>query len=360
MFCKVALLPGAGLGSIGPGALVPFCPWDAEQLACHPDRKDIVRCRLYRSGAAGMRSNGSMRYWMGRDIHGGHMQGFYINLDSQPERRARIEQQIFTHGLAGRMTRVAAMEGGASRADRAKVTPGEVGCFHSHLAALKLARAADGQAMIIEDDAMLSAAYTTFALHSFTTKIFDTFDIVFTDVILQPELAVLHYLKRALEDALSLRERNNVFMPRVLDISRRTFSAAASYLVAPRALDKLIRILEEECAVGPRMPFDLFLRAAAKQGLFRVACVAPFLTSVYLEDVGATTIENRERHAGNPTVLAAALLRYAFFIDSDIDGYARPFLDRIPWPHPTPCGDTRFDMVMKLIAFMLSDKYASF
>ena len=58
--------------------------------------------------------------------------------------------------------------------------------------------------------------------------------------------------------------------------------------------------------------------------------------------------------------LAAMLLRYAFYVDADITGYARGFLDQIPAPALPASGDPRRDLVMKIAAFVLSDEFKTF
>ncbi len=96
---------------------------------------------------------------------------FYINLDTQPERRARLERQLADLGLAA--TRIRATTPADISPDRlARYCPGpapwwltapELACTHSHVDALR--RIAEGPApfgMVLEDDAVLAQALPGF------------------------------------------------------------------------------------------------------------------------------------------------------------------------------------------------------
>lgn len=65
---------------------------------------------------------------------------YYINLDRRADRREQIEGELARMGLSG--TRFPAIED----------TPGNVGCFKSHLAVLKLAKEQDWENILIFED----------------------------------------------------------------------------------------------------------------------------------------------------------------------------------------------------------------
>jgi len=99
------------------------------------------------------------------------LQVFYINLDSEPDRRARVEWQLKELGLRG--TRVAAVTP-ADIADHllAKYCPGfgphllsppELACTFSHIKTLRLiAEGNETFGVVLEDDAILSRSLTMF------------------------------------------------------------------------------------------------------------------------------------------------------------------------------------------------------
>jgi GR25 family glycosyltransferase involved in LPS biosynthesis len=285
--------------------------------------------------------------------------GYYINLDRSAERRARLEADLAAHSLQGAFARFSGVDGRALAPGASPLKPGEIGCFRSHLGALRAARAAGGVAHILEDDVIVSDLAGSFGAAMTATGQFDRFDILFTDTFLPPDLMQLRFFKQTFDKAHALRTQGQSDF-RVLDISRYPFACASSYLVAPRALDRLIAALEAHDAGGASLPVDILFRALANQGDIRAGCVFPFITSVRLDDIAATTIEGRAEQTGNLSVLAMTLLRYAFFVDADIEGYGQRYLDLLPGADPAPSGDPRLDLMIKVIAFILSDRFEAF
>jgi GR25 family glycosyltransferase involved in LPS biosynthesis len=280
--------------------------------------------------------------------------GFYINLDRSNERRAHMDTMLAKLGVTNVYARVPAIEGAALAPSESPLKPGELGCFLSHLKALKAVPGGDTAAHVMEDDVILSPRVLQAA--GIFERAFETFDIVFTETFVGFDLMDLRFYLDAFKRATA--QAQPTF--RMLDISRKPFAGATSYYVAPRAVAKLVAAEEAALAAGPKLPIDIALRLLANAGQIRAGVVFPFMSTIRLEDIANTTIAERAAQAKNPAVLAAMLLRYAFYIDSDIADYARRFLDQIPAPAAPASGDPRRDLIMKIASFVLSDEFRTF
>jgi len=76
--------------------------------------------------------------------------------------------------------------------------------------------------------------------------------------------------------------------------------------------------------------------------------------------VTASTIAGRDNQHGNPTVMLPALLRCSFFIDRDLEGYGKRFLDGMTGAEPAGTVDVHRDFLLKLLDFIVSGRYRSF
>jgi GR25 family glycosyltransferase involved in LPS biosynthesis len=87
--------------------------------------------------------------------------GFFINLDRTTRRRIAMERGLAASGLGGRYRRFAAIDGSQIKAARYAVSPGEAGCFLSHLAVLEAGARTGKHFHVLEDDAIFSPAMAT-------------------------------------------------------------------------------------------------------------------------------------------------------------------------------------------------------
>jgi hypothetical protein len=181
---------------------------------------------------------------------------------------------------------------------------------------------------------------------------FDAFDILFTDTFVRSDLAQMIYLKRTYDQ---FREKGFSLM----DLTQQVFSVASSYFVPPRSLGKLIAGLEALRAEGSEDPLDIAFRKLCQRGALRAGCIAPFVTSVRLEDIANTTLPGRAGQNTNPTVLALALARYSFFVERELN-HAASFLEALPGPRPGPTGDAHLDLLTRVLSFHLSEHFRPF
>ena len=157
----------------------------------------------------------------------------------------------------------------------------------------------------MEDDVLLSA-YLEYAARTLIVSDLFGFDIVFTDTFVHTEVMQLAFYKQAFDHAQADGKYT------VIDLGQRQMACMSSYFVAPRSIAKVLKIYEDELAAGPRMPVDFCVRLAAQDNRLRVGCWFPFVTSIMLEQVTASTIAGRENQQNNPSVMLPALVRYSF------------------------------------------------
>ena len=277
------------------------------------------------------------------------LSGFYINLDRSAERRARMEEQFSRLGMSD-YQRIAAIDGAALERRASERTAGELGCYRSHIKALEAARDTGANAHILEDDAILSPLVQQ--CQGFLDKAFDRFDIIFTETFIQLHLSELRFFKRKFDELC----RDGGLEFDVLDISTWTFTCLSSYFVSAATVPKLIAALDKAWEEGPVEAVDETMRSLANAGVFRVGCVFPFISTVGVDELLATTITQRPTHKHDVAILASGLLRQAFYFDADLS-QLRPHLDRIGANIHVSSGDPRLDLLTKVCAFAITSDH---
>lgn len=239
--------------------------------------------------------------------------GLYINLDRSCDRRERLERDIARIGLAGRYRRIPAVDG-ASVEPRARLAPAEFGCYLSHLQALAAASESTTATHVLEDDTILSPRLPSVISAAIECGLLDQFDIVFLDFGMPYDPRLLaHYKKIADPGRIS-----------VISIGGCKFWGTASYLVSPRGAARIADVCRKAMDDWP-LPIDVIICEQARAGALRSAALFPFVTTVHLEQSLASTIghEFADDDLGH---LIFGLLRYSFFVDADLSGYAQPFI----------------------------------
>ncbi len=251
--------------------------------------------------------------------------GYYINMDRSVQRRRAVEAEIANAGLSGQYRRFAARDGAALKASRYGVTPGEAGCFLSHLGALEAGRKGGRHFHVLEDDAVLGQGFAGHLAMAMDRVISD-FDIVFTDMWLPSNQEFIRDCLKFYDDYRATGAFNV--------ISGHYWACMASYVVNINAADKLCRLLAEGRDAGMTLPVDLYIAHLVASGVVTAGCLFPFVTSVRLPFAGMvnnaaearTTIarpDDSARGAGGPRNggierLISFLPRVAFYIDADL------------------------------------------
>ena len=201
------------------------------------------------------------------------MRSYYINLDDASERRSALEASFARHAPAGlALTRVPAIDArhGAAPAMPGTIRSAEIACFLSHRKALEVALASEGDALILEDDALLGPS-TFPQLSRAKAMQDDTVDIVFIGSAICDfsTLSLLLLLRRTM---LQRGETTGI------DAAGVFFAGADAYVVKQRAKPKLLGLIH-----GLRVldqPYDLQLRSWINQQQIKAVIVFPYLSSL--------------------------------------------------------------------------------
>ncbi len=113
--------------------------------------------------------------------------GLYINLDRSTDRRARLEANLADLGIFDRYVRFGAVEGASLPAPLGTLTPGEAGCFASHLEVLNRHRGVHEPLHILEDDVILAPQFDASIRRLLSQGVLDRSDLVFTETFVRPD-----------------------------------------------------------------------------------------------------------------------------------------------------------------------------
>jgi len=266
-------------------------------------------------------------------------------------------QQLRALGLETRYARFTGIDGTLLKLGNASLRPGEVGAFHSHTRALEAARGAGTCTHILEDDAVFSQHTAPVIQDAVVSGLFDRFDILFTDTLLAPHLGMLKALKSLYEKTGSPPARSlRVAEMQTIDLAGENFSCLTSYLVSPKAADRIANLLRQEIASGPQLPVDLFIRDCVRAKKLRAACLFPFVTTLDLNEIARSTISSQDRM--EPSVMVLSVLRYGFFVGCDLT-LAKRYMDAATTLHRTP-RDAHHDLILQALDFVMSDDFKEF
>jgi hypothetical protein len=284
--------------------------------------------------------------------------GTYINLDRSPLRRERMEAQLAQLDLADRYTRFSAVDGTVLHIAASRIGRGETGAFLSHARALEQAQQAGLPLHILEDDALLSQHVRPVIEDAIAGGLFERFDILFTDIFVNPQLGMLKGLKTAM-DSVALPPARPLRLAdlQVLDLARENFACLTSYVVGANSRDRVLAFYRAELENGPAKPVDLFLRDCVADGRLRAGLLFPFVTSFRLDEVGPSTIA-AGTNAAKPSVMVLAVLRYLFFVGRDLD-YAKACLDAATQRNRRET-DSHHAMMVQALEFVLSADFQQF
>lgn len=283
--------------------------------------------------------------------------GYYINLDRSRERRTQIERELARHKLEQLYTRFKAADGNTLGLANPHLKEGEMGCFTSHYLLMKKNLDAPTHLHVVEDDVVFASRATEVIRTTIDNGGLDSYDIVFTDTYIPINVDAFRMYKE-LYDRSVVRDASGAIVNaafNVIDLAGRLFATTSSYLVNAKSIRKLYNIYTKEISNSPRVPIDLLIRNKAAQGVIKVGCIFPFITSIRLDGGLDTTIADRAaigRH-DNLTVLAADIARQSFFIDGSLAAcrdYADKFL-------PAPADDPHHALLTRILGFGLGSSY---
>jgi GR25 family glycosyltransferase involved in LPS biosynthesis len=277
--------------------------------------------------------------------------GYYINLDRSPDRRAQFEAELVRHNLTRAYMRFAAADGNILHVPAPSLSPGILGCWTSHYLLLKKNLENKRHLHVVEDDAIFVDCTAKVIHWAIASGYLDRCDILYTDVSI-PLLNDAYKTYKALYDKLVVRDaagkiENAQFQ--IVDLSKISYASTTSFLVNKNSIRKLHDLYETEIRRGPEMPIDLFIRQQSHAGVLKVGCIFPFVTSFRLER-GLNSDINP--HEDLRPIIAGGIGRYAFFVGCDWN-LCREFLDRyIPPPE-----DQLTELLGRLLAHSITRHY---
>lgn len=277
------------------------------------------------------------------------LRGVYINLDSSEKRREHCERQIESFSLGSIYNRFPGIDGKSIYAGHEKtgLSPGKIGCWVSHMNAIRSGLDHDYHMHILEDDFQLTEGFPLL-LKYLTDKKDEAldWDILFTDftlAITKNVFAVKEYISKinslyskklfSIEDALSLYAAGN-----------------SSYIVNRRSKDKIASILEN--GLGAKIPKDLYLREKVRKGEIKAAVTLPFLTTLddlFMESDILGTIDNK-----NPSIIFNVLFRKSLSWGADTKSILRTIKKRLAAQPPI---NDRSMIYTHLVGHFVSDDY---
>jgi len=259
--------------------------------------------------------------------------GLFINLDRSPERRAAMEAQLRSYGLADRYRRFPAIDG----------SDGQRACFQSHIGALGSAAAGDA-VHVLEDDALLSGYVPQVVDFVVSTGVLDRFDVVFTETLIGPDVLELRELKKLFD-----RHRADETFE-VRDVTSTYQCGMTSYLVGRNGRARVLSALQE--GLGSGLPCDLLMRREARAGRLNLGCVFPFVTSFHLNHESTRKGQDDKARASKQAI---DLLRYSFFVDCDFALAEKTAVALQP-----AAADPHQKLIAGVLGFVASDRFVAF
>lgn len=202
------------------------------------------------------------------------MNCFYINLEKDKEKRKNIEALFGQYAPKGwQLIRFNAIDKEYVEKNNilGTISSGAKGCYLSHLALISKNIDTDKPLFVIEDDVIFSKS-TFIAIEKIISSV-DTnlnWDIIHTDICVPSPGAMIDFYihkKKMNSDQLTL-----------VDLSDKTYASTTGYIVNPKSLKKLEKLLAEP--IHFNLPIDIYLRTLTHSRLLRSFVVFPFITSL--------------------------------------------------------------------------------
>lgn len=242
------------------------------------------------------------------------LRGVYINLDHAAVRRQEIETELLKLP-AGQYERFPAVDGRELPTRPDAPNPAELGCYQSHLDVIRAHVGYDGWLHVLEDDALVSRCAAE-AISLVTTDAgFARYDVIFTNVMFNVPPSMFPVLRGMFDRTVETNPDGDVAQVKTIEavaLVNADFLLATSYLVNPRAAERVADLLETHLETEPFAPVDLVFSRLSRSGALSMACVLPFLT---LPRIGApSTILSSPDPLSIPLRIAEA----AFYADRDM------------------------------------------
>lgn len=278
-------------------------------------------------------------------------QGIYINLDRSTERRTEIESELARYNLGAQYKRLSAVEGNAWNLTSPLTNANEIGCFLSHVTALKEGMKSNQHLHIIEDDTIFAACTHPTITWAIDSGMIDEYDILYTDIAIPLSNESYRTFKKLFDTNVVRNENGSISSVKfqALDLKTVEFLTTSSYLINKNSFSKLMSLYKTEITEGIRVPIDIFFRNYAKIDGLKIGCLFPFITSAKVEETLTSTV--RKKPDTNHKFTAANIGRYSFFVGCDWNECERLMQTYIKQPSTD---DHHAQVLVKLLAFSLT------
>lgn len=215
----------------------------------------------------------------------------YINLDSATARRSNMENQLANLELTGCVERFSAV---ASAEGQGHLSPGEVGCFRSHIAIIskisELSGELSGANLILEDDVVLEDRIKE--IDNFVNGLPSNleWDIIFCSYL--PDFLNVRLMMTMCEIMNSLKNEPNVNLIGYHAKGLYCYGTQ-SYIVNPNRAASLSKILSEHLHSSHPLPIDHFYKHLIETDQIKALCLFPFLAYVDLESTSGIASAGR-------------------------------------------------------------------
>ena len=234
--------------------------------------------------------------------------GVYINLERNPERKERLVAHLEEMGVADAYARHAAVDGrSVATTYSSTLSPGQLGCWLSHLGVLQAHKQDAVDLHVIEDDVKLSKDFIS-SVRAISANLDErhvTWDIVFTDVIVIDDVKTHAFFSTRLKNF----ERNKSLS--LVPLKDLQFAGTSSMLINRRSIQKCANFLSEGWKAN--VPIDIYIRDLVHQRKLNAFVTIPFLSSVSDLSAQSDICGPQDRSKAIYEVL-----RQAFFIDADL------------------------------------------
>ena len=194
--------------------------------------------------------------------------GFYINLEKDKVKRDAIEY-ILSSNYIHSYKRFKAIDSETNLGPTMSLKGAEKGCFLSHYSILKSNINSNSIIHIVEDDAVFNHKIIKSA--NLISTIDDTqWDIIFTDVFVQPNPSFFCDLKDILD------EYHKSQTLQIYNMKNKNLTGSTSYFINPKSIQKIVSLLEAN--ISTNLAYDLLLRKLVDSGQLRASVTIPFFT----------------------------------------------------------------------------------
>ena len=216
------------------------------------------------------------------------LKGFYINLDRDKERERILRDVLNKKGKLSVYEKFTAIEGNTEEASKKSLRAGEQGIWKTWIELLKKIEQDSDEdydyVHIIEDDVIVSDRL--YCLIEEMNSEETAFDIIMTDMYTNVSVYKVfeQHVAKIFEQTEQLK---------LLTTSDYT-GCIPSCIVHRSKIKKIRKLLEEEYKTPRLIPIDNFLRKKNIEGELAIITTIPFLTTVQLSSISASTIQERQ------------------------------------------------------------------